>query len=95
MEVTGGIGSATNSATISIAPESLAPTNITAQSSGSSLIISWPTNYIGWRLETQTNGLGSSAGWSTLTGSDETNVWTFPFNQATPCVFFRLVYPGN
>jgi hypothetical protein len=33
--------------------------NISYSISGSSLMLSWPTNYLGWILQMQTNSLGS------------------------------------
>jgi alpha-galactosidase len=95
VEITGGNGSATNSAALSIAPGSMSPTNILAQANNNNLILSWPTNHTGWKLQMQTNIPGSDTGWSTVTGSDGTNVWTVPFNQTMPNAFFRLIYPGD
>jgi hypothetical protein len=95
VEITGGNGGATNSAAISIAPGSVSPTNILAHANNNSLILSWPSNHTGWKLQMQTNNLGPKNGWATVTGSDATNVWTVPFNQTMPNAFFRLIYPGN
>ena len=73
----------------------LGPTNITAEINGGNLVLSWPTNYIGWKLEVQTNDLASTSSWPILSGSDATNIWEFPLTQGLPNAFFRLVYPGN
>lgn len=73
----------------------LGPTNLSLQVNGDNLVLSWPTNYIGWKLEMQTNNLASTSGWPVVSGSDATNIWAFPLTQGLPYAFFRLVYPGN
>ncbi len=63
--------------------------------SGSNLILSWPSDHIGWKLQIQTNapGLGLSSSWCTLTNSRTTNFWTLPIDPANGSVFSRLSYP--
>jgi hypothetical protein len=91
VQVTGGNGSATNSAVLTV----LNPTNLTATLGGGKLTLNWPASHTGWRLQTQTNtaaaGLGTN--WSDVIGSMQTNAWIIPINQAAPSVFFRLTYP--
>jgi hypothetical protein len=95
VEVTGGSGSATNTGALSIAPESLSSTNIGMQLSETNVILSWPTDHVGWKLQVQTNGLNSGNTWLNIPGSDTTNKWRIPMNQTTTGAFFRLIYPGN
>jgi hypothetical protein len=58
--------------------------------------LSWPTNYIGWRLQQQstalTNGLGTN--WTDVFASHWTNE-VFITNSITPnnAVFYRMIYP--
>lgn len=78
-----GVGPATN------------PTNIVSSFSGGNLTLSWPTDHIGWTLQTQTNsrsvGLTPATNtWFNVSGSTTTNSVVFPVSQATPTVFFRL-----
>jgi hypothetical protein len=58
-------------------------------------IISWPTDHIGWRLEVQSSSLdvGLTGGWTTVSGSQTTNLMVIPIDQSSEAVFFRLVYP--
>jgi autotransporter-associated beta strand protein len=57
--------------------------------------LAWPSDHIGWRLQTQTNSIsvGLSNNWFTLSNSIATNRMTFPINPSAGCVFYRLVYP--
>jgi hypothetical protein len=63
--------------------------------SGNTLDLSWPADYTGWRLESQTNALniGVSSNWSTVPGSATTNRVIMSIDPATGTVFFRMVYP--
>jgi autotransporter-associated beta strand protein len=74
------------------------PTNIVASLSGDNLKLSWPANYIGWRLLVQTNnlaqGLSTNAdNWGTVSGSTVTNQINLLVDPAKPAEFYRLVYP--
>ena len=50
---------------------SLAPASITAEVSGNTVALSWPTDHLGWHLQVLTNALGAglSANWVTLPGA--------------------------
>ena len=74
---------------------STTPTNLGSTVVESTLQLSWPTNYIGWRLEAQTNSLsvGLGTNWTTATGSTHTNLMIFPFDLTNGAVFYRLTYP--
>jgi hypothetical protein len=67
--------------------------SITAAAAGSVLQLSWPTNYIGWTLQAQTNasGVGISNNWSTVSGSTTTNRLSTPMGNTNESVFFRLI----
>jgi len=61
---------------------------------GGLLSLRWPTDHIGWQLQTQTNEL-SSNGWYSVSGSTNTNFMTFPVADDGPTsIFYRLVYPS-
>jgi hypothetical protein len=64
---------------------------LTNSLSGGSLTLSWPTDHTGYRLETQTNSLGTN--WFTVAGSTATNAMILPVTKTNSSVFFRLVYP--
>ena len=72
------------------------PTNITYQAtSTNTLVISWPADHIGWRLQEQTNTLqvGLSTNWVTVPGSTNINQVVIPIVPANGSMFFRLTYP--
>ena len=78
-----------------ISPVNTAVTNLGYAVNGAQLQLSWPNDHTGWRLETQTNGIGAGLGtnWSTVSGSALTNQIWIPMNSTNGSVFFRLVYP--
>jgi hypothetical protein len=71
----------------------LTPTNIAANVSGNSLQLDWPSDHIGWRVETNAAGLDSTNDWFTLPGSSATNLVVLPVSSSSSNVFFRLVFP--
>jgi hypothetical protein len=74
---------------------SLTPTNLNAQATGHALLLSWPEDHIGWRMEIQTNSLASglTTNWITVSESISTNEIFLPMNLENESVFIRLVYP--
>ena len=81
----GGGGPATN------------PTNIVSSVGGGNLTLTWPTNYIGWALQTQTNSrsvglVPATNAWFDVSGSTATNQVAIPISPAQPTVFYRLRY---
>jgi len=69
-------------------------TNITALTVGPNLKISWPSNYVGWILQTNGVDLGNSANWGDVPGSQTNQQMTFPrINPAPSREFFRLRHP--
>ena len=63
---------------------------------GTNLIqISWPTSYLGWRLEGQTNsiGVGISNNWVNIANSYLTNQVFTRINRSNGAVFFRMIHP--
>jgi fibronectin-binding autotransporter adhesin len=86
-----------SSGVLSIETSSIAsnPTNITYSVSGSTLTLSWPTDHLGWFLQSQTNNLsvGINTNWADVAGSaavTSTNLTIIPEN---PSVFYRLRNP--
>ena len=68
------------------------PTNITALVVGNNLQLSWPANYTGWILETQTNSLSAGLGtnWVPVANSTTVNTVTVPIVPGNASVFYRL-----
>jgi autotransporter-associated beta strand protein len=78
--------------TIKVAPASTISTNITAQATGNSLVLTWPSDHTGWQLQCQTNSL-TGTNWVTLPGSTSTNRVSIEVDPSQGSLFFRLVYP--
>ena len=69
-------------------------TNLITLASSSNLTLSWPTNYVGWILQTNGIDLGNSAAWGDVPGSPTNWQMTIPMvNPAPAREFFRLRYP--
>ncbi len=59
------------------------------------LVLDWPTDHMGWRLQAQTNSINAGLGtnWVTVSGSAGTNQILIPLGMTNGSVLFRLVYP--
>ncbi len=71
------------------------PTNIVATITGSQLVLSWPADHTGWKLQAQTNTLANGLGtnWVTIPGTAASNTYTTSVAPANASVFYRMVYP--
>jgi hypothetical protein len=71
------------------------PTNIVTAFNGSSMDLSWPSDHIGWRLQSQTNapGVGLTTNWITVANSSSTNHVVLPISPNVGSGFYRLIYP--
>jgi autotransporter-associated beta strand protein len=71
------------------------PTNLTTSVAGSTLTLAWPTDHIGWRLQTQTNdsltGLGTN--WMDVSSSTLTNQMNFQMDSTAGNIFYRMIFP--
>jgi len=58
--------------------------------------LNWPSFYLGWLLQVQTNSLAMGLGtnWSLVPGSNVTNQVVMPINKSNGSVLFRLAYPN-
>ena len=74
-------------------PPPVVPTTLATTLNGNILNLSWPSNYLGCRLESNSVSLTAPGSWFTLAGSTATNLMTLPINATTTNVFFRLTYP--
>ena len=59
------------------------------------LLLKWPGDHTGWRIEGQTNpvNVGLTTNWVTIPGSGLTNEISEPIEKTNGSVFFRMVYP--
>jgi fibronectin-binding autotransporter adhesin len=71
------------------------PTNMTSVINGNQLVLSWPADHIGWRLQAQTNSLSTGLGtnWVDVPNTSTVNSYTNVINAANGSVFYRMVYP--
>lgn len=70
------------------------PTNITFSVSSGTLSLSWPSNYVGWILQTNVINVGVTNDWHDVSGSETNTQLAFPLsNPAVTNEFFRLRYP--
>ncbi|HEX4121065.1 MAG TPA: hypothetical protein VH619_10645, partial [Verrucomicrobiae bacterium] len=65
--------------------------NLTALGTNLSIGLSWPSNYLGWLLQMQTNDLGTN--WIDCPGSTNMLQSNFSINPAIGALYSRLVYP--
>ena len=68
-------------------------TNITFSVTGNQLNLSWPQNYIGWLLQSNSAGLAMTSDWFTVPGSDGTNSVPITIAPDQINVFYRLMHP--
>ena len=71
----------------------IAGTNLTLNATGNQLNLSWPTNYIGWLLQSNSQNLAAGGDWFTVPGTAATNRFQITINPAQNNVFYRLVNP--
>jgi hypothetical protein len=60
---------------------------------GNMLQLSWPSSYLGWTLQVQTNapGGGLSPNWGVISSSTATNQFSTTLDNTTGSVYFRLI----
>lgn len=77
---------------ISIVGAPIVPPMMTNIFTATNVTLSWPTNYLGWQLQVQTNNLntGLTSTWYPVPGSESTSQQVWPIDPANPTVFFRL-----
>lgn len=74
-------------------PPPVTPTTLATSVAGNTLNLSWPANYLGCRLESNSVSLLAPGSWFTVAGSSATNFVALPINTANTNVYFRLIYP--
>jgi fibronectin-binding autotransporter adhesin len=73
----------------------LTPPTMTNSISGNTITLTWPAEYLGWVLQTQTNNLstGLANNWVDVAGSGASTTAAIPVNPENPTVFIRLRSP--
>jgi autotransporter-associated beta strand protein len=69
------------------------PTNITVSVSGNVMTLSWPADYLGWQLSSNSVGLTATDQWFAVPGSTSTTQENLTLDPSKTNVFFRMVYP--
>jgi hypothetical protein len=85
-------GASTNSLLQTATPPASA-TNMTFNLTGSTLNLSWPTNYLGWELQSNSLDLTVSGDWYLVPGSTTTNSVNIQVDPAQTNVFYRMYKP--
>jgi len=91
--LTGIFNPATGVLTITGTPIPTTPTNLLVNVNSGQINLSWPTNYLGWSLQVQSNSLsvGLSTNWFTIPGSSLVTSTNYPLLNGG-AVFFRMFY---
>jgi hypothetical protein len=74
-------------------PPPTVPTTMSFSLTDSSLLLYWPANYIGCRLESNAVSVTANGAWFTVFGSTSNSQISIPINQISSNVFYRLAYP--
>src|SRR5262249_48007518 len=69
------------------------PTILSASTTANSLLLAWPSNYLGCTLQSNAVGLTASGSWFAVPGSSATNQFSIPIDNTSSNVFYRLIYP--
>jgi xylan 1,4-beta-xylosidase len=94
LTATNQFGEGAPSAEVSATPVPAASPNISVSLSASIVAISWPANYTGWLLQTNSAGLGRPDAWGDVPGSLTNSQVSFPNSgRSLPFQFFRLRHP--
>jgi autotransporter-associated beta strand protein len=68
-------------------------TNIAMSVTGNRLTLTWPTNYLGWALQSNSAGIEIGGDWFTVPGSAGTNRFQITINPSITNVFYRMESP--
>ena len=82
---------------VTLQPSQTAP-GLTNSVSGNSLVLAWPADHTGYRLEVQTSNLANGVStnnndWTTVQGTTTNNSVTILLDKSLRTEFYRLVYP--
>ena len=68
-------------------------TNLSFSVTGNQLNLSWPTNYLGWLLQSNSVNLANTSYWFTVPGSAGTNNLQIQMVPTQTNVFYRMAHP--
>ncbi len=69
-------------------------TNLAYSVGSGTITLQWPSNYLGWSLQVQTNapGLGLNTNWVTIPGTESVTSTNLPIVPGNGSVFYRMFY---
>jgi len=70
-----------------------ARTNITLSRTGNNIDLSWPSDHVGWTLQTNSVSVTSTGSWFAYPGSSTSNHVTITLDPNKPAIFYRMTYP--
>jgi hypothetical protein len=68
------------------------PTNLTFSVSGSTLTLTWPSDYLGWTAQSNSLDVSNPNLWFDIPGSASSTSLSITVEPGTPKVFYRLRY---
>lgn len=96
----GRTATATKTAYITVTVQTIPATgtNLTYTVGNGNITINWPSNYVGWILQAQTNQINvglsvNTNDWHDVWASTNGASMTLPLDPANPSVFFRMRHP--
>jgi hypothetical protein len=94
LTATNQFGESSPSPEVSATPVASTATNISVSLGPSAVTITWPSDYVGWILQTNTVGLQDPAAWGDIPDSLTRSQFDFPYAAPAPRArFFRLRHP--
>jgi hypothetical protein len=69
------------------------PTNLTFNVTGSTLNLTWPSDYLGWYLQSNAVALASASDWHTVPNSQTVTNLAITISASKTNVFFRMLKP--
>jgi len=83
-------GSITVASVVAINPN---PTNLNFSANGNALHLAWPTDHLGWLVQSNSVNMSVPADWHDVPNSQSATSLTVPINAAGSQVFYRLRRP--
>jgi len=90
-----GLGYSFNPASgvLSVVAVASNPTNITFSVSGSTLMLCWPSDHLGWYVQSNSVSVADSSAWYDMPGPQSGTCLSITIGPAQPQVYFRLRHP--
>jgi hypothetical protein len=94
LTATNHLGESASSPEVRATPVPSVGSKLAASFVAAQITVSWPSDYVGWILQTNTAGLANPAAWGDVPDSRSHSQMTFPAGSPnSPAEFFRLRHP--